>query len=366
LSEKAGKRVATKTRGVFKRVLSNGEIIFDIRYKINGRSIFEKIGAYSEGIREAYAERIRLERVLMARRGELPPTLRSRRLFGDLLDDYLAAHEGSAEYKNYKSRAKKLAKLRNKPADALGDSDIDAIRNQMRSAGLADATFNRVLELVAGVYKHAKYKNPVSDYKKIKLDNERQGYLTPSECAELLAAIDSDGDSELMLFVVLAISTGARVATILGIRGVDCDLNSGLLTLQNKKVGRTYKGYISDLARPLLISAIDALDNPYRYIIGGGNRPRNARTLPKKLQPYLDRLFNDPRHIDKNDIKNRIVTHSLRHTFASNLAIAGVPLLAIARLLDHSTLELTERYSKIADAIKGEAVADFMGKIKLS
>jgi hypothetical protein len=163
MEQEKGKRTATKTRGVFKRITQNGDVVFDIRYKINGRSIFEKIGAYSEGIREAYAARIRLERVLMARRGELPPTIaRGHRLFGELLDDYLAIDR----YKHYKSSAKKLTGLLNKPANSINEKDIETIIKTMKQDGLADATINAVLEIVAGAFRVAKMKNPVAHIKK--------------------------------------------------------------------------------------------------------------------------------------------------------------------------------------------------------
>ncbi|WP_130234591.1 tyrosine-type recombinase/integrase [Malaciobacter pacificus] len=44
----------------------------------------------------------------------------------------------------------------------------------------------------------------------------------------------------------------------------------------------------------------------------------------------MQNLFNDD--IDKNDRKNKIVFHSLRHTFASHLAINGTPIFKIQKL----------------------------------
>ena len=45
--------------------------------------------------------------------------------------------------------------------------------------------------------------------------------------------------------------------------------------------------------------------------------------------------------------RNRITPHSLRHTFASWLAIAGLPLRRIQELLGHESIMTTERYSHL-------------------
>jgi site-specific recombinase XerD len=48
--------------------------------------------------------------------------------------------------------------------------------------------------------------------------------------------------------------------------------------------------------------------------------------------------------------------HSLRHTFASHLVMAGVDITTVKELLGHKTLTMTLRYAHFAPAHKIKAV----------
>ena len=82
----------------------------------------------------------------------------------------------------------------------------------------------------------------------------------------------------------------------------------------------------------------------------------------KVMQTSLDRLnmlFNE--NIANNDTKNKVVIHTLRHTFASLLAINGTPIFTIQKLLDHKDISDTLRYAKLAPDTGKEAVKNLFG-----
>ena len=52
--------------------------------------------------------------------------------------------------------------------------------------------------------------------------------------------------------------------------------------------------------------------------------------------------------IDPHDAKNKVVIHTLRHTFASHLAINGTPIYTIQKFMNHKDIKMTLRYAKLA------------------
>ena len=58
--------------------------------------------------------------------------------------------------------------------------------------------------------------------------------------------------------------------------------------------------------------------------------------------------------VENRDLK------SLRHTFASHLAINGVSLFEIQKLLNHKDINMTMRYMKLAESNKVNAVEAFL------
>ena len=57
-----------------------------------------------------------------------------------------------------------------------------------------------------------------------------------------------------------------------------------------------------------------------------------------------------------NDPRDRVTFHTLRHTFASWLAMSGTPIKTISELLGHRTLSMTMKYAHLSPDHKRAAV----------
>lgn len=75
-------------------------------------------------------------------------------------------------------------------------------------------------------------------------------------------------------------------------------------------------------------------------------------TIYPNEAPKIRTRFNN----GVTDPRQKITFHTLRHTFASWLAMQGTPILTIKELLGHQSLAMTERYSHLSPDQKKEAV----------
>lgn len=355
---KYSKRINTKFNGIFYREsVTNGKFdkTFYIRYKdINNKDKEIKVGKYSEGYREAYCNQLRNEIITKQRTGEEPPIIATRKK-----KDILSIETISNEYFNLREDGK--SKLTDKSHfnhyifpyfkrldfKSINKEDIQKFTEQLRKTKsvlkkelLADKSINNILNFLKALIKYAFkndfIKNDFSKYiKLLDIDNARERFLTKEEIEILYE--NSKDDETLFLLFNLALKTGGRLETLLNIQKKDIDFTHNLLTLKDFKNNSTYKTFLTNDLKTLLEKRV--LDLKLNDKLFPSNPERRLRKI-------LDELFNNG--IDFNDRKNKIVFHSLRHTFASHLAIIGTPIFTIQKLMNHKDIRMTLRYAKLA------------------
>jgi len=65
-----------------------------------------------------------------------------------------------------------------------------------------------------------------------------------------------------------------------------------------------------------------------------------------------------------SDARQKVVFHTLRHTFASWLVQEGEALYTVAKLMGHTSLEMTQRYSHLAPELLQKAAKSLQGKLQ--
>ena len=363
------KRHITKQRGVYYKEIqktvidARGKVktsivdkVYMIQYKdIDDKYKFKTLGKYSEGIREAFCK---IQRDLIANKvkfGEQPPIIKKK-----IKKEVVTLHDVFKLYKEHKAtESKDIIKTEQKYKSNIyklfGSMDINDVttdkivsfRKTLLDKGRANSTINSNISFIGTLFNFAIEEgiyskvNPIKSkrLKALKLDNKREKYLTLDEINRLYESIKDD--EVLTLFVKLSLHVGGRLETIYNIKKKDINLQDGTITLYDFKREMTYTSFIPNELRDELKELMQGLTANDRVI-----NTSSSRILQRRLKKHLDTLFNQGLAI--NDRKNRAVIHTLRHTFASHLAINSVPIFTIKELMNHANIEMTLRYAKLS------------------
>jgi len=352
--------------GVVYKKLKNGDKSYYITYKFNHRFKRVHIGKKSEGITEAFCHQKRNEAINKIKFGDNSSIIKTKKkviTFDEIAQRFLEYNKlHSKDYTNYSSRYKNHIKkyLGHKAIDDITSEDILKIQ-QEKLKKLAPKTVNHITQLIGTIFnynikhKYIKVDNPVANIKKLKVNNERLRYLSKDEIKELLDYIKYD--EQLYLFVKLSLQTGGRMKTIANLRKKDIDLKNRIISLHDYKNDTFYRGFFNEELHNLLKNRLKKLKNNDLILLYDTQESNLQTFITKKLQPILNELFN--KDIDKKDRQNRVVIHTLRHTFASHLAINGTPIFTIQKLMNHKDISMTLRYAKLAP----DSGRDFVEKL---
>ncbi len=191
--------------------------------------------------------------------------------------------------------------------------------------------------------------SPAGRVKRIKVQNARVRFLSDDELSRLLAA--TKGHADLHLFVMLALSTGARRGELLSLTWEQIDITRRSIRLNRTKNGDQRTLPLAEAVLPLLTTRPRPIGGGLVFASRQGRvgRPTNLRNA--WLAAVKAAGIEDFR------------VHDLRHTAASWLVQQGVSLLAVAELLGHRTLQMTKRYSHLAPEHLHEVAAKLDRKL---
>ena len=240
----------------------------------------------------------------------------------------------------------------NKPLNEISPFDIEKIKNFMKDK--APRTIQYALAVIRHSLNKAKHwgyftgDNPVSMVKMPKINNRRLRFLTVDEANALLNECKKRS-KQLYEICLLSLSCGLRAGEIFNLTYKDIDLNNGIINIRNPKSGEDRAVYITDEVRSILENKHGEPDE----LVFKDTKRNKIKRISKTFFIIVDELGLNK---GREDIKDKVVFHTLRHTFASWLAIQGTPIYTIKELLGHKSLVMTERYSHLLPGVQREAV----------
>lgn len=346
-----------KFTGVYERILKNEDITYSFTYKDRSSNKLKwvTVGKKSEGFNATIANNLRNEQISKMKHGkDITIIANQKRKHIPTLDDLLEIYvnEATISKEGLKKNIQRYNRyikepIGNKDIKSITPNDIENIMTCLKDNDLANKTINHAKSIVNTVFnnyleKHRDNKIPIDNpcryVKNYPVDNARDRYLEETEIEELREAVKDD--FMLSLFVDISLITGARAGDVLEIKKKDINLDRKTINLAGNKTNSKYTGYLNDSIVKKLVNYLpDLKANDFIFNI-------TYKTIADRLRPIFNNLFN--KGLEKDDRTNRAVIYTLRHTFASQLAIKGTPIHTIKKLMNHRNINITMRYAKLS------------------
>ncbi len=240
---------------------------------------------------------------------------------------------------------------------------------------ISSATINRELAALSKMFSLAiangyARENPLREVNKLRVTNKLERHLLPEEEQRMYQVCDDDfsfskmpieeqeklqrkhnGEhAYLKPILIMALNTGMRKGEILNMTWDCVDFEKNEISALNTKNGKKNTIPMSSKLRQTLLEMYKTQSHN-KYVF---------------TNPYTGTKYNDIKKCFKTvcrlaNVKN-LRFHDLRHTGATRMVAAGVPLPVVKQILNHASIQTTMRYAhtmREQEITAVEALANF-------
>jgi len=230
--------------------------------------------------------------------------------------------------------------------EQLQRQDIEAFVEHEQDRGLKP---NSVRTRLCAVYAFVRFliEKKIVGYElmerkiKLKLPDPLPRAIDPQDLNRLLSVIDNIRDRALIL---LLLRTGMRIGELLNTKVDDVDVRQQkILIYLSDKTSEGRVVYYGEDAQQALLAWLKIHDSSKkRLFYGQGKKSQSLCYGAARM------MFN--KYLHKAGLPYSGYTlHCLRHTYATDLLNARMPLECLRVLLGHTNLEVTRRYARLSD-----------------
>jgi integrase len=210
------------------------------------------------------------------------------------------------------------------------DDSPEAVRRRRSTA-------NRVLTILKAALNHAHREGKCASddaWRTVRAfreaDAARLRYLSDDESRRLTNACPAD----FRALVTGALLTGCRYGELAAMTVDDFNPDAGTLRVRTSKSGKPRHVVLTQEGRDFVAQRAAGRPGSARLFLRGNRRPWGKSEQQRPLAAASKAACIDP----------PINFHGLRHTYASRLAMGGVPLAVIAAQLGHSDTRMVEKH----------------------
>ena len=367
----SGKRIKTRYVGVYVRAAKHrlaadgkADRCFDIHYKRDGKYVWEKVGWRSEGYTVQDAITIRGQRIQRDRHPE-EQNLSKRQepgksaTIGDIWRHYVKnclPHLKNTRVARGAYNVHIRPRFEHFPAEKLDPLEVERFKLSLLSTKkpngehISKGYVNAILGLLGQLLKKGLegvlFKSFDPDVLKVRIrnaENRREKYLSQKEISIIFDGLRM---TSLEVFHAARVSlySGLRVSEVASLKAVNVDIPARLLYTDGK-TGKRVAYFPECLEETMRCLKKNALPDGRCFSL-----------TDKSLSKAFARVVDATGLNEGKDSSQKIVFHTLRHTFCSILAMRGVSLYTIGELAGHRQPSTTRRYAKLSPDTKRAAL----------
>jgi integrase len=163
----------------------------------------------------------------------------------------------------------------------------------------------------------------------------------------------------LYLFALVTLDTGIRpgkeLGCVLSLRWDNIDFNNRVIILPETKGGKRLIVPMSQRLHGALAQRHEYATSEHVFPSPDGRGKGGTGHLVTYWKPFKEALA-------LAGLPTSIRPYDLRHTAATNMLMRGVPIQVVKRMLGHSSITVTQRYSHSTDSAE-RAAAEILGGI---
>lgn len=360
---------------------------YSIRFKVAGRDYTYGVGWLSDGIPEAirkaepglgfedYCLKLLRQYKVNAKYGTGPKSPKQRRAIAEAREAAEREARTQAEAENVTfsyyfekvyyptfqvGRKKETTRKANEhfkkwldpvigqiPLKDIKPFTLEKIKKNILDAGRSPRTLQYVLATFRQVWNMARRDalvdgdTPTRSIKRPKIDNRRVRFLSHKEADTLLNVLQ-EKDTTAYDMALLSLHTGLRMGEITGLKWSHIDTERGIIRVMNPKGGVGRAVFMTERVKAMFEGLTQGEPEGLIFTRTTGEP---LKEMPRIFfEVVADLKFNE----GITDARQKVVAHTLRHTFASWHVTAGTDIYTLKELLGHSVIQMTERYSHLA------------------
>ena len=236
----------------------------------------------------------------------------------------------------------------------IKESSVNQYISYLFSLKLKSSSVNRKISSLKSFYlfllkkKLIRY-SPFSEVISPKQEKYLPASMSESEVEKLLNSPDASKEIEQRdkAMIEMLYATGMRISELINLRITDIDMNRSVI----KVMGKGSKERLI----PFGESASEALSNYLKIRKDSASKEVFISNRGKKISrvAFWQRIKV---YLLRENLKDSISPHTLRHAFATHLLNRGADLRSVQLLLGHSDLSTTQIYTHIAKQRLGDVL----------